>query len=383
MRIVIDSKNQLFGEVFARLGRVELLPTPAITRDALLDADAVIVRSETRVDAPLLDGTAVRFVGTATIGMDHLDTAYLAERGITYAGAPGSNAESVAQYVAAALLVLAGGRPGGLAGWSIGIVGVGNVGSRVARVAEGLGLRVLLNDPPLRRRTGDPRFLPLDALMAADIVSLHVPLTRSGEDATHHLFGDARLAAMKRGSILVNTARGAVVDGEASKRALRDGRLSAAVFDVWENEPFVDADLLGLTRIATPHIAGYSLDGKLNAARAIFEALRAFAGSEEPWTAPAPLPPPPADTVDARGIAADGPAWFDEIVRRCYDIRRDSDALRESLRLSPSERVDRFRTLRARYPVRREFAATTVLVPAGMGGRAAVLRALGFTVREV
>jgi erythronate-4-phosphate dehydrogenase len=382
MRIVVDSKNSFAQETFERIGRVDVLPTEAITREALRDADALIVRSETRVDARLLEGTSVRFVGTATIGVDHLDTVYLGERGIAFASAPGSNAESVAQYVAASLLVLAAHRKIGLAGRTIGIVGVGNVGSRVARVAAGLGMRVLLNDPPLQRLTGDGRFLPLDSLMTADIVSLHVPLTHVGADATYHFFDEERLAAMKKRSVLINTARGAVVETEALKGALRGGRLAAAVIDVWENEPGVDVELLGLARIATPHIAGYSLEGKLNAARMIFEALRAHVGSNAVWTSPASLAPPDAPVVDTREFAGDGHAWLDEAVRRCYDIRRDSDDLQRSLLLPHEERADRFRGLRAEYPVRREFGATTILVSPKRGAQAAVLESLGFKVRE-
>ena len=381
MRIVVDSKNSFVQETFEQIGRVDLLPTEAITREALHGADALIVRSETRVDARLLEGTSVRFVGTATIGVDHLDTVYLGERGIAFANAPGSNAESVAQYVAAALLVLAGDRKTGLAGTTIGIVGVGNVGRRVARVAAGLGMRVLLNDPPLQRLAGDGRFLPLDSLMTADIVSLHVPLTHVGADATYRFFDEERFAAMKRGSVLINTSRGAVVETEALKGALRGGRLAAAVIDVWENEPGVDVELLGLARIATPHIAGYSLEGKLNAARMIFEALCAHVGSKAVWQSPASLPPPDAPVIDTREIGGDGPASLDEAVRRCYDIRRDSDDLQRSLLLPHAERADRFRRLRAEYPVRREFGATTILVSRKRGTHADTFESLGFKVR--
>jgi erythronate-4-phosphate dehydrogenase len=244
-------------------------------------------------------------------------------------------------------------------------------------------MRVLLNDPPLRRRSGDPRLLPLEALMEADIVSLHVPLTHSGEDPTYHLFGEQRLGAMKQGSVLINTARGAVVETGALKRALREGRLAAAVLDVWEDEPAIDVELLGLSRIATPHIAGYSTDGKLNAARMIYEALRTFIGADAAWAPPASLPPPAAAEIDARGFAGKGSAGLDETVRRCYDILRDNDDLQRVILLPHHERAERFRGLRAAYPVRREFGATTVLVPAGRAALASALVCLGFKVRDV
>jgi erythronate-4-phosphate dehydrogenase len=182
--------------------------------------------------------------------------------------------------------------------------------------------------------------------------------------------------------VLINTARGAVVETRALRRALRDGHLAAAVIDVWEHEPTVDVELLGLARIATPHIAGYSLDGKLNAARIIFEALRAHAGSDAPWRSPASLPPPAAAEIDARECIAGGSALLDDVVRRCYDIRRDSDDLQRSLLMPHAERADRFRVLRAEYPVRREFGATTVTVSRKRDGHAAAFASLGFRVRE-
>jgi erythronate-4-phosphate dehydrogenase len=218
--------------------------------------------------------------------------------------------------------------------------------------------------------------------MGADVISLHVPLTHSGQDATYHAFDEERLCRMKPGSVLINTARGAVVDTGALKRALRTGQISAAILDVWENEPAIDLELLGLALIATPHIAGYSLDGKLNAARMIFEALRTYTGAAAGWEAPPEMPQPGSPSIDSRGIAADGHVWLDEIVNRCYDIRRDCESLQRLLLLPDTERAHRFRELRATYPIRREFASTTVLVSAERSEEGAALRALGFVVRE-
>lgn len=361
MRIVLDAKNALAAGAFRRLAEVKVLATPEITRAALVDADAVVVRSETRVDAGLLEGTSVRFVGTATIGTDHVDTDYLRQRGIAFASAPGSNANSVAEYVAAGLCVLSSRLEVDLAGLTMGVVGVGNVGSKVVRVAEAFGMSALLNDPPLARATKDPRFLELDELMACDIVTLHVPLTRSGPDATYHFFDGRRIGQMKRGAILINTARGAVVETHALVHALRAGHIAAAVIDVWEDEPSIDTQLLEMAAIATPHIAGYSLDGKVNAARMVFESFCRYAGKELAWEHKEELPPPvhreltviPDRRTPCRSLC--------EAVLACYDIREDAARLRGRGGEGAAESIaERFRRLRATYPPRREFFATRV-----------------------
>lgn len=381
MIVAIDKKNPFLAAALTPLCAVRVLSTEQIDRSHLQDADAVIVRSETRVDAGLLDGTRVRFVGTATIGTDHVDTQYLTQRGIGFASAPGSNANSVAEYVAAALLVAAGKTGRTLRGSTLGIVGAGNVGSKVARVGEALGMRVLLNDPPLARSTRDPRYLPLNDLMDADVISLHVPLTRDGMDATHHLWNMSRVGMMKKGSLLLNTARGAVVDTFALHGALLHGHLAAAVLDVWEREPAIDAGLMGRVLIGTPHIAGYSLDGKINAARMMFESLVRHFGLAAEWTGPADVPPAGSGEVATHSGGSD-----QEIVRgvvtRCYDIEQDDAQLRVTGMLAPEERAREFRRLRAGYPVRREFAATTVRCEGASEEVVHTLRGLGFRVPE-
>jgi erythronate-4-phosphate dehydrogenase len=375
--VVVDVKNPFLAEALAEGCEVRALPTAEITRPALLDADAVVVRSETRVDAALLEGTRVRFVGTATIGIDHVDVPYLSNRGIGFASAPGSNANSVAEYFATALLDM-GGRLGiELRGLTLGVVGVGNVGSRVAKVGEALGMHVLLNDPPLERLTGDPRYRPLDELMDADILSLHVPLTRSGADATYHLWDAGRMRGMKAGSILVNTSRGGVVETQSLHRALTQGHLRAAVLDVWEHEPGIDAALLAEALIATPHIAGYSFDGKVNAARIMFEALSAHFALGLLWPAPESLPPPRCPEITLR------PGGRDEdilrgILTRCYDIEEDVARLKATVTMETIVRGAEFRRFRAEYPVRREFAATVVRCGEPQHALCPTLAALGF-----
>ena len=378
MRIVIDAKNAVGASLFRRLGEVRLAATPEITRETLLDADAVVVRSETRVDADLLEGTPVRFVGTATIGTDHVDTDYLRSRGVAFASAPGSNANAVAEYVAAALSVLCGRLRVEPSGLTLGVVGVGNVGGKVVRVAEAFGMSALLNDPPLARLTKDPRFLELDELMASDIITLHVPLTHTGQDATYHFFDSRRIGQMKHGAVLINTARGAVVETEALVDALRSGHLAAAVIDVWENEPSIDARLLELAALATPHVAGYSLDGKVNAARMIFEALCRHVGRQVSWDWEDDLPPPArAELTVVPDRRAPG-RNLREAILACYDIEADDARLRGH-GMQPGEAIaDRFRRLRATYPPRREFFTTRVkLTPEDASLRRALLL-LGF-----
>ena len=301
LRILADENIPYVREAFAPLGSVKTLSGRAMTAAAAREADLLLVRSITTVDRAFLEGSPVRFVATATIGEDHVDKAYLAERGIAFSSAPGSNADSVRQYVTAALLALAERFELDLSSLALGIIGVGHVGSRVWRNAVALGLRCVLNDPPQARTTGDPRYRPLDEIFACDLVTLHTPLTREGPDATFHLADESFIRRLKRGAILINTSRGAVADGEAIKRALDDGHLRACVLDVWEGEPRVDVDLLERAAIGTPHISGYSFDGKVNGTRQIYEAACRFLGIAPTWN-PAPLLPAP----ECPSVVADG-----------------------------------------------------------------------------
>jgi erythronate-4-phosphate dehydrogenase len=380
MKIVIDRNIPFAREAFDHLGKVLLVGTGEVSPRVVADADALIVRSETRVDSALLGGSAVRFVGTATIGTDHVDRGYLEGRGIQFASAPGSNANSVAEYVMAALCTLAGEREKPLRGMTLGVVGVGNVGSKVARKAGALGMTVLLNDPPLERVTGDRHLLPLEDLMGADVISLHVPLIDAGSDMTLKLFGGERLRRMKPGATLINTSRGAVVDGQELAAAVDRGHLLPSVFDVWEHEPGIDVDLLARLAIVTPHIAGYSMDGKLNAVMMMHHALcHSVAADPRSWPSPS-LPSPEISRVHLRMDGRGEEGALRELISRCYDIRRDDRRLRSITLVPPEERGRFFRNLRKEYPVRREFAATTILLPQAHAALADTLRALGFTV---
>ncbi len=360
MKIVADPNIPYVREAFGPLGEVTLIPGRNMAAADVRDADCLLVRSVTPVNAALLDGSRVRFVATATIGFDHVDTAYLAARGIGFSSAAGCNANSVAEYVVAALLELAHRRHFRLRDKTLGVIGVGNVGRRVVRYAEALGMRVLQNDPPRQRAEGGP-FVSLEHVVAeADILTLHVPLTKSGPDATYHLLEPRR-------GIVINSSRGAVLDN----RALLTANLEGLVLDVWEGEPNILPELLEKVDIGTPHIAGYSFDGKVNGTRMIYEAACRFFGITPAWQPQLPPPPVPRIETDASGL--DDEDALRGIIRRVYDIRADDAALRK---VGPAG----FDRLRAEYPVRREFFNTTLTLRGATGRLGSVAAALGFVV---
>ncbi len=380
MRIVADANIPFVRECFSSVGEVEVLSGRDITPQALADVDALLVRSITPVNDELLCGSAVRFVGTATIGFDHVDLPYLERNGIAFASAPGSNANSAAEYVIAALLQA--GRKHGmrLEGSSIGVIGVGNVGGRVARKCEALGMRVLRNDPPLQRQTGDRKYVPIEALYDCDFLTLHTPLTHTGIDKSHHLADAGFFTRLRRGVVFLNAARGAVVDSEALRAAIRAGRLQAVMLDVWEHEPNIDTDLLEMVDLGTPHIAGYSLDGKVTGTIMIYRSLCAHFGLTPRFEVHDFLPEPsiPRLEIDTRGI--DDEERLASAVEKVYCITRDDRNLREIVRRPPGERGAFFDALRKDYPVRREFHNTTVVLDKPREGLIRKLRGIGFKV---
>ena len=323
MLIVCDDKIPFLRGVFEPFAEVKYLTGSRITRDDIFDADALIVRTRTRCDRTLLEGTKVRIVASATIGIDHIDTLWCEQNGIIWANAPGCNARSVCQWVGSTLSALSHLLDMDLRGKTLGIVGVGHVGSEVARLAPTLRMSTMLCDPPRAESEGAEGFVSLEDLTrGSDIITIHTPLTAQ----TFHLFDSERLKALSSAQILINSARGEIVDGGALKSALREGHLRAAALDVWENEPGIDRELLERVTIATPHIAGYSADGKANgtttAVRAVANALgiKALSG----WK------------VEA----------IPESAEPYYDVLKDDATLREH----PEE----FERLRSDYPIRRE-----------------------------
>lgn len=376
--IVADQNIPFVAEMYAGFAELHTADGHAITPQMVRDADILLVRSVTHVTRELLDGSRVRFVGTATIGHDHVDRAYLDGRGIAFVSAPGSNANSVSEYVTAALLEAADQLGWTLNGKTIGVIGVGNVGRRVVQKAEALGLKVLKNDPPVQRATGDASYVSLNEALAADIVTCHVPLTRTGQDATHHLINAERMLLMRPGTLLMNTSRGAVVDGTALKANIRSGRLSA-ILDVWEGEPKIDAELLEEVLIGTPHIAGYSTEGKTNGSIMLYEAVCKHLGLSGTWTAEGKLPPPDHASIVPDG--GDDASRLPSVIRKAYPIMRDDARLREMLLMEPDKRSDHFKRLRSHYPVRREFNAVEIRTTTADQLLRETLTALGFLVK--
>lgn len=379
MKVVADETISYATEAFGQFGHVTLMPGREIDRLAVRDADLLFVRSRTKINAALLEGTAVRFVGSGVIGLDHVDLDYLRKRRIAFAYAPGCNANSVSEYVVTAILELASRGQWRIQGKTLGVIGVGNVGSRVVEKAKALGMHVLENDPPRARASGDPRFLPLDAIFEADIITLHVPLTREGPDATYHMVNRNFLSRMKPGSILINTSRGAVTDGDALLEALK-GRLGACVLDVWPGEPNLNPELVRAVDIATPHIAGYSFDGKVNGTVMIYRAACDFLGVKPTWDPKPFMPPPPCPCIELDASGLDEEDVLRQIVRRVYDITADDTALRKIALLPETERGPYFDSLRKNYPIRREFFNTEVKIKNAEERLLQKIRGLGFSV---
>ena len=366
MHIVADENIPLASDLFGSLGPVRTMSGRDMTPETVRHADVLLVRSVTRVDAALLDGSAVGFVGSATSGLDHIDAGYLRRRGIPLAYAPGANADSVVEYVLATLLYLATQRGEALRGKTLGIVGCGRIGSRLAVRAAALDMTVLLCDPPLAE-AGDPagaarNYLPLDVLIErADVLTFHVPLVRKGPHRTWHMIGRDELTALRPGTWLINTSRGAVFDNEALLEALQrsERRPAAVALDVWEGEPVPSAALLRCVDIGTPHISGYSYDGKVAGAYMLRDAIASLPGMNIPVVEgfagqvygeaeplPACAPDPVLPLTD----------WLHHLVQSMYDVWRDDRRMRRSWPDSDEAAALSFGQLRRTYPERRAFS---------------------------
>lgn len=343
MKVIIDNKIPYIREAIGRIAdEAVYLPGSGFTAENVRDADALVIRTRTRCDRRLLEGSKVKFIATATIGFDHIDVDYCREAGIVWQNCPGCNAGSVEQYVHSVLLLLKRRKGLKLEEACLGIVGVGHVGSRIGRMARSLGLRVLLNDPP-RAGRGEEGFVDLSVLAReCDIITFHTPLNADGACRTFHLADAAFFAGLQRKPFIINTSRGEVIDTLALLDALKAGRISDAVIDTWENEPDIHPELLQRVFLGTPHIAGYSADGKSNATRMALEALCNFFRIPADFTIVPPGLPPMTYSADP-----------EEAYLQVYDPTRDSDALK----LHPED----FERLRGDYPLRRE-----VGFPAGL-----------------
>jgi erythronate-4-phosphate dehydrogenase len=410
MKIVCCSNMPFAREAFSTLGDVLVKDGRTITAEDAHDATILAIRSTIKVDRALLTGSSVKFVGTATIGIDHMDTAWFDERGIKWCYAPGCNANSVSEYVTTALLCLTNRHGVTLEGKTIGVVGVGNVGSLVVKKAEALGMRVLQNDPPRERGIGvseyrsvgvggsdgrrrtvrlrsrqatDTSFVSLEQVLAeSDIVTLHVPLTKDGPDKTLRMADAKFFAAMKPGCIFLNSARGGVVVTDALLDAIGKGSVSRTVIDTWEGEPIYRKDLLVKADIGTPHIAGHSFEGKVMGTVMVYRAACEFLGVKPSWTPDNLMPPPlvPEIKLDVKGMSDEKALW--ELVRRVYDIEADDRRLREGCVTADKARAAHFDDLRRSYPIRREFRFTRVLVKNASWKLLAKITGLGFSLAD-
>lgn len=373
IKIVADNKVPFLEGALDQVARIEYLPGGAISREHLLDADGLIIRTRTACNRDLLEGTSIRFIASATIGYDHIDRDYCRDSGIAWTNAPGCNSSSVKQYIISALLWLAVNRTVDLHGKTMGVIGVGNVGAKVVAAAKALGMKVLLNDPPRERSEGSKVFVSLkDVMEQSDFISIHVPLNREGPDKTWHLVNREFIGHLKKGTILINSSRGSVVDESALMEGIRSGILSDTILDVFENEPVVNKDLIEMITLATPHIAGYSLDGKANGTRMSVEAVNRFFELRLDNWSPGSVPEPePAELLaDASGDHLYDLLWG--LISQTYDISSDDRRLRSA--------PDSFEELRGNYPFRREPCAYSVRLFQGDSMIRTILEELGFGV---
>ena len=353
MKIIADDKIPFLTGVLEPFAEVVYVPGEMISNATLKDADALLVRTRTRCDEKLLKDTPVKFIGTATIGYDHIDTRWCENQGIVWINAPGCNASSVNQYIASTLFNLPGQFEFSLRDRTLGVVGVGNVGSKVVYTAEMLGMRVYLCDPPRVRTGGACGFISKEGILReCDIITFHVPLNKAGIDKTYHMIDSNMLHSVNPGTIIINTSRGEVAETAALKKALHEGNIAGLVLDVWEQEPDIDLELMSMCNQATPHIAGYSVDGKANGTAMVIRELSShFDLKLEDWEAEnLSLPAEPQLTINCKGIS------HEEIVKTAilhsYDVRVDDKRLRQA----PAE----FEKQRGEYPPRREFSAFTL-----------------------
>lgn len=370
MKIVVDENMPYAQELFSRKGEVVRVPGRPLPVSELQDAQALMVRSVTPVNTLLVAHTPLAFVGSATAGTDHVELADLEAAGVAFSAAPGCNAIAVVEYVFSALLLLAERDGYALCDKTIGIVGVGNVGSRLQARCEALGMKVLLCDPPRADRGDQETFLSLEDVAAqADILTFHTPLIKQGAYQTWHCVDRDLLETLRPGCVLINACRGAVVDNQALKQVLTERNDLSVVLDVWEPEPDLDRQLLAQVDIATAHIAGYTLEGKVRGTTQLYEAWTAFIGQPESITLSELLPQPDINAIQVTGEFSQ--SLLKRLAHLVYDVRRDDALLR--LHIADEGGFDR---LRKQYQERREWSSLTV--SCSTASTAERLRQLGF-----
>ncbi len=376
IKIVADDKIPFLKGVLEPYAEIVYSNPKLINKDLVKDADALIIRTRTKCNADLLEGTDVKFIATATIGYDHIDTNYCENEGIKWVNALGCNSSSVQQYIASALQTFAQQEKIDLKNLTIGIIGVGNVGSKIERLAKILGMKVLLNDPPRERAEGKSGFVSLEEIKKeADIITFHVPLNLEGGDKTFHLADDEFFRKVKDNVLIINTSRGEVTDNQSLKKALKERMIKAAILDVWEDEPEIDRELLELVYFGTAHIAGYSADGKANGTSDAINAVNNFfrLGLAPNWY---PKIPPPENSkkieIDCESISEQEIIY--EAVAHTYKIIGDDRHLKKA--------PFAFEDLRGGYKIRREFPFYSVDLKKCDEKISSKIKELGFKILE-
>lgn len=351
MKIIADKNIPFLKGVAESFGEITYLSGGEFTKDNVKDADTLIVRTVTRFDENILSGSNVKLICSATIGYDHIDTNYCDSHGIVWKNAPGCNSGSVQQYVASTLITMAQKKNFNLKDKTIGIVGVGNVGKKVAAFCQMLGMRVLKNDPPREESEGSSEFVSLDYIkQEADIITFHTPLTKDGKYKTYHLADDLFFQSLDKKPIIINSARGGIIDTKSIKLAIANNRISGAVIDCWENEPVIDLEYMNMVDIATPHIAGYSADGKANATRMSLESVADFWKLDKQ---PISKITPPAITDSVIDYNAFSETKLEQTILTTYNPLDDNEKL--------TAHPELFSSLRSNYPLRREYLAYRVI----------------------
>ncbi|KUJ72714.1 4-phosphoerythronate dehydrogenase [Thiomicrospira sp. WB1] len=345
--LIIDDAIPFGEAMFSHLGQVKLRPGKAIRPSDVANADALIVRSRTQVNADLLQDSGVSFVGSTVVGLDHIDQAWLKQQNIPFYSSQGCNANSVAEYVLTNIIRLAAQNEWNLTRLTLGIIGVGHVGKRLQTLAEAVGLTCLLNDPPRAAREGSDGFCELDEALKADIISLHTPLSHEGKWPTYHLLAHSHLARLSPNQVLINAARGGIVDEAAWVTAPMNENL----IDCWENEPEIRADLYQKATLATPHIAGHALDAKIKGSEMVYEQLCQHwqIPPQQHWQAELPLPPAPLQIEPAPQLAKT--LW--QLLKQCYNPLDDDQAIRAKEIQGTHKKYEYYRR---HYPVRREWS---------------------------
>ena len=374
MEILADREIAAVAEVFEAFGPVRLFDGRRLRQTDIGDAEILLVRSVTPIDHSLLAGTPVRFVGTATAGVDHVDAEFLTRASIEFAYAEGCNARAVAEHVATCLYTYAALRKVPLRELAVGIVGYGNVGRCLATLLKKLGIEFAISDPPLAEANGAVRTLSLEEIMDHDVVSLHVPLTSTGQHRTVNLIDENGINRLRHEALLINAARGGVVNEGALCRRLEAGAPLYAAVDCWSYEPDIDAALLRSAWVATPHIAGHSYEARLEATRMLHTALNVFCGMNEVF--PSGLKAPAA----GRKTPLSAVGGIAELLSEVHPLAGQSERLRRMLALPTARRGAHFDDVRARFGLRREFSSFIVASDGLAPDTVAELGALGFDV---